>query len=588
MMRVVGRASMLLLAAAVLLCHDVPVVSASRSLAAVRTASDGSVSIEAINQEDSGRAVLSDSGVRSMQRFADSQGGSTVHRFDVDEVARRAVETMPRNIPGLVSAELIIPEQERQTRAQHGSTIAEVAPGEFVAAWFGGTWERMGDVGIWSARYVNGSWGAATQVVVPEPDGRYPVHAPCWNPVLLHIPERFTTLLFYKMGVDTKVWRGYIRMSVDGGRTWSDARQMGRGLVGPTKSAPLILEDGTMLSGSSDENGEGTVHVEVSRDFGWTWDRQDDIGYRSGIIQPAIFRTLDGNLHMLMRSRRDGVVSTYSRDDGQSWRSPQGGRIDAPSAGLSAITLADGRVLVVHNGRGREELQVSLSDDDGESYDVAATLELERDRFRGPSECDADGRQEAEFSYPSAIQSSDGLVHITYTYSYYGSGDRCFGRENVKHMVLDPCELGRPDRAPRPCESSRTDFLAARLQRILAGNDGDEPADIESVSQSGTEDGAGCQPSESARDMFSPRSRGVRRWGRSYSTLEFCFQRCDPQDGYTFIVENSSTGDCFCYLSADSGSSAARWGYRWPDTDGNRNDSDVDEGQLVVYDLSQC
>lgn len=82
-----------------------------------------------------------------------------------------------------------------------------MAPGEFVAAWFGGTWERMGDVGIWSARYVNGSWGAATQVVVPEPDGRYPVHAPCWNPVLLHIPERFTTLLFYKMGVDTKVGR---------------------------------------------------------------------------------------------------------------------------------------------------------------------------------------------------------------------------------------------------------------------------------------------------------------------------------------------------------------------------------------------
>lgn len=386
-------------------------------------------------------------------------------------------------------------------------------------------------------------------------------------------------------------WRGYIRLSVDGGRTWSEARQMARDLVGPTKNPPLMLEDGTMLSPSSDENGDWSAHVEVSRDYGYSWERQRDISYGSGIIQPAIFRTLDGKLHMLMRSRRDGAVATESTNDGRSWRSPQRRRIDAPNAGLSAITLADGRVAVVHNDDGRHVLRLSLSDDNGDSYKVAATLENERDRFRPPRECVGSDRQEAEFSYPSIIQAQDGLLHITYTYSYYGSGDRCFGRENIKHLVLDPCQLGEPRRAPLPC-------VSPGAQSTAVGRDDDEeqprngPAEDPRSQSPATEeeedDERGCRPSDSARDLFSARSRGVRNWSRQYSRLSYCLQRCAPEDGYAFVVEHQRLGDCFCYRSADEGSSAARWGYRWPDNDDDDDNSDVDEGQLRVYDLSEC
>ena len=42
-----------------------------------------------------------------------------------------------------------------------------------------------------------------------------------------------------------------------------------------------------------------------------------------------------------------------------------------------------------------------------------------------------------EFSYPAVIQSSDGLVHISYTWK----------RRKVKHVVIDPSKLVLKDMA---------------------------------------------------------------------------------------------------------------------------------------------
>ena len=86
------------------------------------------------------------------------------------------------------------------------------------------------------------------------------------------------------------------------------------------------------------------------------------------------------------------------------------------SAGTDAVTLADGRHLLVFNPTklGRHRLTVGLTSD-GKSWTVPVTLES----------------QLGEFSYPAIIQAADGLVHITYTWK----------RKSVKHVVLDPTKI---------------------------------------------------------------------------------------------------------------------------------------------------
>lgn len=326
--------------------------------------------------------------------------------------------TQAANAPGLIRSEFIF--ETAPFPSCHASTIVET-PSGLVAAWFGGTHERHPDVGIWVSRHENGRWTPPVEVAngVESPTVRYPT----WNPVLFR-PKDGPLLLFHKVGPSPSTWWGMMMTSTDDGRTWSTPRRLPDGILGPIKNKPVQLPNGDLLCGSSTEGAEGwRVHFERTSDLGQTWVRTPALndGKTIAAIQPSILIHGPERLQALGRTRQGRIFEIWSHDGGRTWEPMRLTPLPNPNSGTDAITLKDGRHLLVYNHAARPQMRTPLNvavSPDGRQWFAALVLEH-------------DPAAPAGFSYPAVIQTSDGLVHITYTWK----------RERIKHVVLDPQQL---------------------------------------------------------------------------------------------------------------------------------------------------
>ncbi|HEY1120880.1 MAG TPA: sialidase family protein, partial [Haloferula sp.] len=255
----------------------------------------------------------------------------------------------------------------------HASTIVEAAPGKLVAAWFGGTKERNPDVCIYVAQHDGTRWLPGVKVADGVQTDGSP-RLPTWNPVLF-APKDAPLQLFYKVGPDPSNWWGMVTTSGDGGKTWDTSSRLPDGILGPIKNKPVVLPDGTWLSPTSTEGSGGwQVHFERSNDGGKMWEKTPPVkkGPGFGAIQPSILFHKNGQLQALCRSQQGVVVQTWSKDSGQTWSALTATTLPNPNSGTDAITLADGRQLIVYNhsahrpneAKGnRWPLDVAISDD---------------------------------------------------------------------------------------------------------------------------------------------------------------------------------------------------------------------------------
>jgi predicted neuraminidase len=207
--------------------------------------------------------------------------------------------------------------------------------------------------------------------------------------------------------------------SEDSGQSWSRPVRLPDDIAGPIKNKPVELGKGRFLCGSSTENHGWQVHLEWTDDLGKTWSRTGDLndGKTGQAIQPTILLHGGDKLQILCRPKGTGkIMTSWSADNGQSWSKLEDTSLPNPNSGLDAVTLKDGRHLLVYNhtSKGRSPLNVAVSAD-GKAWQAAAVLENEP----------------GEYSYPAVIQTSDGQVHITYTWQ----------RKRVRHVVLDPAKL---------------------------------------------------------------------------------------------------------------------------------------------------
>jgi hypothetical protein len=215
------------------------------------------------------------------------------------------------------------------------------------------------------------------------------------------------------------------------GRSFRDRRRLPEGIDGPVRGKPTLLADGTLLCPSSTEHGDDwRFHFERLTnldhpELGTSWQRFEPAEQPFQVIQPTLLKLADGRWQAMFRSKEERIVQAYSSDQGQTWTELEASSLPNNNSGIEALTLADGRHLLLYNhlsGEGQEDgwgkrnvLNLAISED-GHEWKAAAIIERE---------------ERGEFSYPAMIQTADGLVHMTYTWN----------RRRVKHVAVDPAKL---------------------------------------------------------------------------------------------------------------------------------------------------
>ena len=329
---------------------------------------------------------------------------------------------MTRHTPRAVLREFVFAD-DRPFASCHASTLVPLADGRVLASWFGGSHEKHPDVAIWlSAREAPGRWSPPRKVADEQ-------GVPHWNPVLAVAPNGVLHL-FYKVGPDCKEWRTRVMTSPDGGNTWSAPAEpppAGGFPVGPVKDKPIVLADRTWVAPTSLET-ETTwdAAVTISRDNGASWELGgpvplDHATFRGkGVIQPTLWESAPGRVHMLLRSTAGRIYRSDSTDGGRSWCGAYATDLPNNNSGIDLALLDSGALALCYNpvpadwGK-RTPLVVAFSRDNGRTWGGEVVLEdedppidearVKLDRAHRPN----------EFSYPAIVAHGRQLL-VTYTW----------------------------------------------------------------------------------------------------------------------------------------------------------------------------
>lgn len=291
----------------------------------------------------------------------------------------------------------------------HASTVLRTDDGKFLVAWFGGTHEKHDDVGIWLSKGEPGNWSTPEEVAKIREDAH-------WNPVLFRDPSGAITL-FFKVGKVIDYWETWFKVSTDNGETWSDAKELvpgDKGGRGPVRNKPIVLSNGDWIAPASNELNEvWNAFVDRSEDQGKTWMETDfvklerDSSFGEGVIQPALWESEPGKVHMLLRSSAGVICRSDSEDYGKTWSPVYKTDLPNPNSGIDVTKLDDNTLVLIFNPDdknwgSRSPISLAVSKDNGQTWDP--TIELDG------------GDVEDEFSYPSVISWGD-TVAVTYTWN---------------------------------------------------------------------------------------------------------------------------------------------------------------------------
>lgn len=301
------------------------------------------------------------------------------------------------------SSELIF-EKIPEAPAHHCSTIAEAANGDLLVVWYGSSYESADDQTLFFSRRRKGvrEWSEPEVLIrnSAQPPG---------NAVVFRDGRDRIWIVWCRMEASRPLRRGggwnetrlLYRVSDDHGVTWSKDELFLGGVMDGLRNVPIALADGALLLPLDHSFAR-------SGDNGQTWQHLAGV---TGGSQPTVIERADGSLFTLLR-KGPRIMQTESHDGGQTWKAASPSTLKNPGAGIAMTRLQNGHLVLVFNDSetARTPLSITRSLDEGRTWERPLALES----------------NPGEYSYPCVIQSSDGRIHVTYT----------FRRYTIKHVEL--------------------------------------------------------------------------------------------------------------------------------------------------------
>jgi predicted neuraminidase len=315
--------------------------------------------------------------------------------------------------------------------SSHAANLLQLRNGDLLCVWFSGTWEGKSGVGIVISRRAKGSkrWGPARLIDRREAESFQ-------NPVLFEAPDGTVHLFHTTQKADEGEANSQVlhTISIDHGKTWSSPQVLFAKGGSFTRHPLEVLPDGawllpmTYVTSKGIGQGSETNYpaMEISRDNGKTW-TECLLPKAEGKVQPTVVKLAANEYVAFFRDRAGNWIYRSVSADGCHWTQPEATALPNNNASVQAIRLHDGAIAIAfdnsHTDRSgarpiaglRKPLTVALSRDGGLTWSEVRDIETGRPGY-GMEEQKPKEPGREEYSYPTILQTRDGMIHVAFTY----------------------------------------------------------------------------------------------------------------------------------------------------------------------------